>query len=272
MTLYAIGDVQGCAQKLSELLYKISDAPVTQKWVFVGDLINRGPDSLGTLRMIRQLGDAATVILGNHDLHLLAVSQGIRSTHVLDTFEDILNAPDREEHLDWLRHQPLAHFENNHLFVHAGVLPQWSVVQTLARAKEIETALQGPDWVSHLRAMYGNTPNQWSDTLVGPDRLRCIINVLTRLRFCTPDGAMEFVTKENAAAALPGYVPWFDIPERTIQTSTVVFGHWSSLGLVMRPNLIGLDTGCVWGGQLTAVRLHDRALFQIGCPAYQGLS
>lgn len=269
MTTYAIGDLQGCHQKLLELLEHIRLEHPHAKLIFVGDLVNRGPDSLGTLRRIRALGATANMVLGNHDLHLLAVSQGIRKAHRTDTIDDILNAPDRDELLDWLRKRPLALFEEGHLFVHAGVLPQWSAQKTLDLAHEVEAALGGPDWVDFLRQMYGNLPAKWDEALQGADRLRCIINALTRLRFCSADGTMELAASKGVEIELPGYMPWFDVPGRRTQDVTVVFGHWSTLGLTMRSNLIGLDTGCLWGGKLSAVRIEDRAVIQIDCPQYQ---
>jgi len=266
---YAIGDVQGCHSRLLALLERIDSESVDAKLIFVGDLVNRGPQSLATLRHIRQLGSKAAVLLGNHDLHLLAAAHGIREAHIADTLGEILRAPDRDELLDWLRRQPLAYFENGHLLVHAGVLPQWTAEQTVRLADEVQTVLRGPDWLDFLRHMYGNTPAKWNDALTGTERLRCIVNALTRLRFCTADGSMEFTSKEGSGLAPVGHYPWFDVPGRKTVDVTVVFGHWSTLGLTLRPNLIGLDTGCVWGGKLTAVRLDDRALFQVDCPQYQ---
>lgn len=236
--------------------------------IFVGDLVNRGPDSLGTLRRIRALGERASVLLGNHDLHLLAVAHGIHKLHRSDTIEDILDAPDRDELLEWLRRQPLALFEDGHLFVHAGVLPQWTAAQTMALAREVEAVLQGPDWLEFLRHMYGNQPAKWDDGLQGYDRLRCIVNALTRIRFCGIDGTME-MTSKGMETELPGYLPWFDVPGRKTEDVTVVFGHWSTLGLLMRPNLLALDTGCLWGGSLTAVCLRDRSVVQVKCPGHQ---
>lgn len=270
-TTYVVGDLQGCNEQITKLLKRINKSTPHANLLFTGDLINRGPDSLATLRNLRKLAleNRAQTVLGNHDLHLLAVSQGIRQPHRTDTIDDILHAPDREDLLDWLRHRPLALLEQGHLLFHAGVLPQWSTEQTLELAREVETVLQGPNWVDFLRNMYGNEPAHWSDDLQGYDRLRCIVNALTRLRFCTPDGDIDFTIKEGLEAAPPGYVPWFDMPGRKTAAVTCVFGHWASLGLVLRPNLIGLDTGCVWGGKLTAVRLEDRALFQVDCPAAQ---
>jgi len=266
MPTYAIGDLQGCGQQLQNLLALIDQTSPDAHLLFVGDLVNRGPQSLETLRQLRALDSRAKAVLGNHDLHLLAVSQGIRPQHATDTLDDILNVPDREELIDWVRHRPLALFEQNHLLFHAGVFPDWDAKKTMALAREVETMLQGPDWVDFLRHMYGNEPSIWSDDLAGHDRLRCIINTLTRMRLCRPDGGIDFKIKEGLDAAPPGYVPWFDMPDRKTTDVTCVFGHWASLGLTLRPNLIGLDTGCVWGGKLTAVRLEDRALFQVDCP------
>ena len=267
--IYAIGDLQGCDQQLQNLIELIEATTPDARFLFVGDLINRGPASLTTLRRIRNLGDRAQTVLGNHDLHLLAVSQGIRPLHTTDTLHDILIAPDRDELIDWLRHQPLALFEHGHLLFHAGVLPDWDAQKTVALAREVETMLRGPDWIDFLRHMYGNQPSEWSDELRGYDRLRCIINALTRIRFCTPEGGIDFKIKEGIGAAPPGYRPWFDMPGRRTADVTCIFGHWSALGLTLRTNLIGLDTGCVWGGKLTAVRLSDRALFQVACPESQ---
>ncbi|MGS0742077.1 symmetrical bis(5'-nucleosyl)-tetraphosphatase [Glaciimonas sp. GG7] len=266
---YAIGDLQGCYQSLVTLLTSIDAATPNARLIFVGDLVNRGPDSLATLRLIRSLGDRAQTVLGNHDLHLLAAAHGIRKLHRQDTLTQVLDAPDREELLEWLRRRPLALFEDGHLVLHAGVLPQWSAPQTLALAREVETVLQGPNWVAFLREMVGSEPTRWDDRLQGNERLRCIVNALTRVRFCSEDGTMELTAKESSGASLPGYLPWFDAPGRKTADVTVVFGHWSTLGLTLRPNLIGLDTGCVWGGKLTAVRFKDRALFQVTCPQAQ---
>jgi bis(5'-nucleosyl)-tetraphosphatase (symmetrical) len=268
-TLYAVGDLQGCHQSLLNLLERIDAATPDARLIFVGDLVNRGPQSLATLRLIRSLGDRAQALLGNHDLHLLAAAHGIRKLHKADTLQEILDAPDRDELLDWLRQRPLALQEQDHLFLHAGVLTQWSAAKTVALAQEVEAVLRGPHWVGFLREMYGNQPLRWDDALQGNERLRCIVNALTRLRFCTEDGTMELAAKESTGISMPGYLPWFDVPQRQTQDVTVVYGHWSTLGLVLRPNLIGLDTGCVWGGKLTAVRLADRQLFQVSCPQAQ---
>jgi bis(5'-nucleosyl)-tetraphosphatase (symmetrical) len=272
--IYVIGDLQGCCHSLDRLLEQINRSTVTGPgnddqmppalW-FAGDLVNRGPDSLGTLRRVRDLGDKATVVLGNHDLNLLAVSAGVRRVHRSDTLNPILSAPDREELLHWLRHRPLTHCAAGHLMVHAGVLPSWSATEVLALAGEVEAELRGPGWRDFLTAMYGDLPNAWSPSLRGNDRLRVIVNALTRIRYATPSGTMEFAAKEALGTGPVGHVPWFECPERKTSEVTVIFGHWSTLGLINRPNLIALDTGCVWGGQLTAMRLRDRHILQIDC-------
>ena len=269
MSTYAIGDLQGCDSRLGALLDHIetteNDA-ASAEYIFVGDIVNRGPESLQTLRRLKALGSRARFVLGNHDIHLLAASQGIRPIKPGDTLEPILAAPDRNELIEWLRHQPLARLEQGYLVVHAGVVPQWSVAQTLSLAGEVEQALQGPDWVEFLRHSFGNQPDRWRDDLEGFDRLRLIVNVLTRIRLCRPDGTTVL---KNDGTANTETAPWFDMPQRGTADTTIVFGHWSARGLQLRPNLIGLDTGCVWGGKLTAVRLEDRALFQVDCPQYR---
>jgi bis(5'-nucleosyl)-tetraphosphatase (symmetrical) len=269
MSTYAIGDLQGCHPNLVELLERIHSASINPKFIFVGDLVNRGPNSLATLRLIRSLGSNARTVLGNHDLHLLAVAQGIRKPGASDTIDDILAAPDCEELLDWLRMQPLALFEQGHLLVHAGVLPQWTAEQTLELASEVETVLRGPDWIDFLRQMYGNLPDKWDEGLAGMDRLRCIVNALTRIRYCTVDGRMQLLHGKGVEMPQPGYMPWFDVPGRRTVEVPIGFGHWSTLGLTVRPNLIGLDTGCLWGGKLSAVCLEDRSVIQVQCPQYQ---
>lgn len=268
--IWMIGDVQGCCASLDQLLAhpEIAGDPQARFW-FAGDLVNRGPQSLAALRRIIALGDRATCVLGNHDLHLLAAAVGVRRQGKSDTIQEILDAPDREELLRWLRHRPLAHFEQGHLMVHAGTLAKWDCDKTLALAGEVEHALQGENWQRALEKMYGNEPSNWKDDFKGGKRLRVIINALTRMRLCTPSGQMEFQTKVAPGAWPAGLVPWFDVPHRATADITVVFGHWSTLGLLQRPDVICLDTGCVWGGKLTAMRLHDRKLVQIACPASQ---
>jgi bis(5'-nucleosyl)-tetraphosphatase (symmetrical) len=260
----AIGDLQGCNARLGALLHRADPDNSRPLW-FAGDLVNRGPHSLAALRRLRALGDRATVVLGNHDLHLLASVAGVRKTHRSDTLDDIMLADDRTALLDWVRTRPLAHLADGHLMVHAGVFPQWSPEETVALAAEVQAVLSGPHWIDFLRVMYGNTPSRWSSSLSGDDRLRTIVNGLTRMRFIDAEGGMDFEVKEGADDAPPGLTPWFDVPGRRTANVTVIFGHWSTLGLLMRPNLLGLDTGCVWGGSLTAVSLPDRELFQVKC-------
>jgi len=260
----AIGDLQGCNARLGALLHRADPDNSRPLW-FAGDLVNRGPHSLAALRRLRALGNRATVVLGNHDLHLLASATGVRKTHRSDTLDDIMLADDRAALLDWVRTRPLAHLADGHLMVHAGVFAQWTPEETVALAAEVQAVLSGPHWVDFLRVMYGNTPTQWHSTLSGDDRLRTIVNGLTRMRFIDAEGGMDFEVKEGADDAPPGLTPWFDVPGRRTANVTVIFGHWSTLGLLMRPNLLGLDTGCVWGGSLTAVSLHDRELFQVKC-------
>ena len=270
MALYLIGDVQGCDTALGRLLDEIAFSPSRDRLVLLGDLVNRGPESLAVLRRVTALGDAAACLLGNHDLHLLVVSQGVRRPHRTDTLGDILTAPDRDALLDWLRHRPLALHERGVLMVHAGVLPQWSAARTLQLAAEVETVLRGADWHVFMHQMYGNQPDEWHDGLQGAARLRVIVNALTRLRFCTAEGRMEFDTKDSGATAPAGYLPWFDVPGRQTAGDVVAFGHWSTLGWLERPDLISLDTGCVWGGCLSAARsgadARDRELIQVRCP------
>jgi bis(5'-nucleosyl)-tetraphosphatase (symmetrical) len=265
MSLYCIGDLQGCHLPFQRLLEKIDFSPSRDTVYLLGDLVNRGPDSLGLLRQLMTLGDAAQSLLGNHDLHLLALWQGVRKPGRHDTVQDVLQAPDCGALLDWLRHRAMALQRHGWLMVHAGVLPQWSAAQTLALAAEVEQALRGPDLKGFLGAMYGNAPSQWHDGLKGADRLRVIVNALTRLRFCTLEGVMDFASKEGAGAAPPGFLPWFEVPGRASQGTPMAFGHWSTLAIDatqitgLRSNTLPLDTGCVWGGCLTAARLGAKA-------------
>ena len=265
MTTYAIGDIQGCYDEMRRLLDTIGFDPAQDRLWLVGDLVNRGPQSSEVLRYLRGLGDRAIAVLGNHDLHLLVVAAGVRKAHRGDTLDALLEAPDRDELLDWLRRQRLMHAGEGYAMVHAGLLPQWSIVQALALAREVETALQGADYGEFLNCMYGNTPAQWRDDLKGYDRLRVIVNAMTRLRLCTPDGVMEFTHKTGLTDAPAGYLPWFDVPGRASSNTPVLFGHWAALGLTLRSDVLGLDSGCVWGRRLTAVRLEDRRVFQCGC-------
>lgn len=265
--IWVIGDVQGCCVSLESLLDlpDIKNDPDCELW-FAGDLINRGPNSLRALRLIMSLGDRAKCILGNHDLHLLAVHAGIRRENRSDTIDDILCAADVESIIDWLRHRPLAYYEDGYLMVHAGILPEWSTKKTLKLAEEIGSALRDKNWKKYLQKMYGNEPNKWNDDLSGAKRRRVIINALTRMRMCTPDGAMDFGSKEAPSYSKNvNLLPWFDMPGRKTEEVTVIFGHWSTLGLMVKNNLLALDTGCVWGGKLTAIRLQDRKVLQVDC-------
>lgn len=257
MALYLIGDVQGCNDAFGRLLSHIAFSPSRDTLCVLGDLVNRGPDNVGVLRRLMALGTSARCLLGNHDLHLLAVSQGVRPVRADDSFQDVLQAPEREALLHWLRQQHLALHVGGVLLVHAGVLPSWDVAQTLRLAGEVEAVLRSPDWVSFMPQMYGPLPNVWDDTLHGADRLRIIVNALTRLRFCDAQGAMDFSLKEGADSAPPHLMPWFDVPGRRTQNVRVAFGHWSTLGTPAREDVVCLDDGCVWGGCLTALRLTD---------------
>lgn len=250
-----IGDVQGCDEALGRLLDTIAFSPSRDALVVLGDLVNRGPQSLAVLRRLMALDSAAECLLGNHDLHLLAVAHGVRKPHRNDTLDEILRAPDRKHLLDWVRSRPMALQREGWLMVHAGVLPQWDAAKTLALAGELEAALRNPDWGVFLHGMYGNQPDFWSDSLHGADRLRVIVNALTRLRFCSTQGVMEFDTKDSAEQAPRGFMPWFDVPGRRTLDTPIAFGHWSTLNRLHRPGLLALDTGCVWGGCLTAARL-----------------
>lgn len=272
MKTYVIGDLQGCAHEAQLLLDRIdADAQGDAYIICVGDLVNRGPDSLGALRKIKALQEAgkAEALLGNHDLHLVAVACGAQTRSRSDTLDEILDAPDCAGLMAWLRARPLALMHGGCLMVHAGVLPQWSAARTLELAGEVQEALRGRHCDPFLREMYGNEPDRWDDSLAGFARLRCIVNALTRMRLCTPDGTMDFKVKESAGAP-PGsnLLPWFDLPGRATEGTTVVFGHWSALGLLLRPDVIGVDSGCVWGGKLSAVRLDTRDVIQVACPEY----
>ncbi len=264
---FLIGDVQGCCDALERLFDQIGFSPSRDHVWVLGDLVNRGPQSLATLRRLKDLGSAAGCLLGNHDLHLLAVAEGAHKHKRQDTLADILDAADRETLLDWLRQQRLAAFDHGWLLVHAGVAPQWDRETTLALAAEVETELRGSARGEFLRAMYGNSPARWSEHLRGADRLRFVVNALTRMRFCDAKGRLEFETKDAAASALPGYMPWFEVPGRLTAGTPIAFGHWSVLGLIDTPELLSLDTGCVWGGSLTAVRVDGgrREVMQVRC-------
>jgi bis(5'-nucleosyl)-tetraphosphatase (symmetrical) len=262
-SLLVIGDVQGCDASLQLLLQA---APHHERIVFLGDLVNRGPQSLSALRRVRAMGERAEAVLGNHDLHLLAVAAGIRPPHRDDTLQEILDAPDCQELLDWLRARPLAHFEQGALFVHAGLLPAWSAARALELADEVQQRLRAPDYRDFLATMYGNQPARWDDSLAGPDRLRCILNALTRLRYLLPDGTMEFRCKQAPSAAPAGLAAWFEYPGRASAGTPVLFGHWSTLGLMLRDDALCLDTGCLWGEALTALSWPARTVYRVPCP------
>lgn len=277
MAAYLIGDVQGCDEPLGRLLDAIGFSASRDTLYVLGDLVNRGPASAAVLRRLMALDGSARCLLGNHDMHLLACAYGIRRPHKRDTLDEVLAAPDRQALLDWLRRQPLALHEpvagRRVLMVHAGVLPQWTAARAVALARELEDVLRGDDIDDFLREMYGNAPDRWHDDLTGNARLRVIINALTRLRFCTPDGQMEFDSKDSAATAPAGCMPWFDVPGRRTAGDVVAFGHWSTLGWLDRADVICMDTGCVWGGPLSALRVAadpaQSALVQVDCPQAQ---
>jgi bis(5'-nucleosyl)-tetraphosphatase (symmetrical) len=264
---YLIGDVQGCCDALERLLAKIDFSPSRDHIWVLGDLVNRGPQSLATLRLLSGLGSATTCLLGNHDLNLLAVAHGVRRPHNGDTIAEILDAPDRAHWLDWLRHQRMAVYEQGWLMVHAGVVPQWDLPTTLALAAEVEQALRSDTIGAFLTGMYGDQPARWSPAMQGNERLRFVVNALTRIRFVAVDGTLDLVVKEGASAAPAGYFPWFEAPGRLTAGVPIAFGHWASLGLINRADLLALDTGCVWGRQLTAVRLDGerREVIQVEC-------
>ncbi len=270
MATYAIGDVQGCYDQLMRLLERAGYDERRDVLWFVGDLVNRGPQSAQTVRFAKSLGKRQATVLGNHDLALLVVAEGIKKPHRGDTFGDILHAPDRDQLIAWLRHQKLVHAGEGYAMVHAGLLPQWSITQALSLSREVEAALQGPDHREFLKHMYGNEPVRWREDLAGYDRLRIIVNAMTRARMVTPDGAMEFGHKLGPATAPAGYLPWYDIPARASRGTPVIFGHWAALGLLLREDVVGLDTGCVWGRSLSALRLEDRKLTQCDCSELAG--
>ena len=263
MATYAIGDIQGCYHAFQALLARIEFNPSHDELWLVGDLINRGSGSLEVLRWCYQHQNNLKVVLGNHDLHALVVAAGFVSPKKGDTLSALLAAEDCKVLLDWLRHQHLAYSNNQYLMVHAGLLPQWTAEQALRYAEEVESALQAPDYLRFLAHMYGNQPSSWRDDLTGLDRLRVITNAMTRLRVCTPQGDMQFSFKGELQDVPSGYMPWFDVPNRASQNAQVIFGHWSALGLQQRDNVDALDTGCLWGGQLTAMNLETKAVTQV---------
>lgn len=263
MATYAIGDIQGCYHAFQALLERINfDERCDRLWL-VGDLVNRGSGSLAVLRWCYAHQDSLKVVLGNHDLHALVVAEGIVAAHKGDTLDELLAAADSEVLLNWLRHQRLMYCEGHYLMVHAGLLPQWSAKQALTYAAEVERVLHGDDYLSFLKHMYGNLPDYWADDLAGIDRLRVITNAATRLRICSAEGQMEFKFKGELQDIPAGYMPWFDVPNRAAKDTQVIFGHWSALGLQQRENVYALDTGCLWGGKLTAMDIETKVVVQV---------
>jgi bis(5'-nucleosyl)-tetraphosphatase (symmetrical) len=265
MATYAIGDIQGNYSALRRLLDQCRFEPKRDKLWLVGDLVNRGPHSLAVLRFVKGLGARAVTVLGNHDLNLLTVATGQRKPASTDTFDAILKASDRDELIDWLRRRKLMHVEGEHAMVHAGLLPQWTIKQALKLAHEVEAELRGEDYEDFLAHMYGSKPDHWRDSLSGMKRLRVIVNAMTRMRICTAAGRMEFSHKGKPFHLPAGFMPWFAVPHRKSQGTTILCGHWSALGLFANTDVIAIDTGCLWGGELTALRLEDRRLFQHAC-------
>lgn len=257
MTTYAIGDIQGCHAELERLLDALAFDPSRDRLWFTGDLVNRGPESLKTLRTVRDLGEAAITVLGNHDLHLLAVAQGVTRSKSRDTLAEILNAPDRDELLDWLRSRPLVHHEGNYLLVHAGVMPQWSLEEVLALAAEVETCLRGEQHRMLLENLYGDTPDRWSNDLRGWSRLRFITNCYTRLRYCDRNARLDFKCKLTPGQQPARLMPWYELKNRKTRSLHVIFGHWSTLGAYSEHGVTCLDSGCLWGGALSALNLDD---------------
>ena len=268
MATYAIGDVQGCFDELQDLVARVGFQPSHDRLWFVGDLVNRGPKSLDVLRYVRSLGDSAVTVLGNHDLHLVCQYEGIEQTRKDDTFADVLAAHDARELIEWLRARPMLHREGRYAMVHAALLPQWSVQRGAALAREVEQALVAPRYREFLANLYGDHPAEWDDALAGWDRLRVIVNAMTRLRFCTPQGRMAM--KAGGTVPPEGYRPWYDTRPAG-DGPVLVCGHWSALGLKLNERYVLLDSGCVWGGALSALRLEDRWLVQVPCAGYQSV-
>lgn len=274
MATYAIGDIQGCFDEMITLLARLDFQPGRDQLWLVGDLVNRGPRSLDVLRYVRHLGENAVVVLGNHDIHLLAVAGGHTTARRDDTFHDVLNAPDCDELLDWLRHQPLLHHDDTLeiMMIHAGLPPQWDLITARACATEVENALRGAHYHRYLDAVYGNGPRQWSETLTGDERLRFITNCLTRLRYCDAQGRLALKDKGAPGTQPADHMPWFAVPGRASADLEIVFGHWSTLGVTANlgdmSDVHPIDTGCVWGGALTALRLdgNRRERTSIPCP------
>ncbi len=265
MSVYAIGDIQGCYDSLQKLLKKIKFNPDKDTLWFTGDLVNRGNKSLKTLRYIKSLGDSAVTVLGNHDLHLLSIANGIRPLGRNITLRKIVLAKDCDELMDWLRNKPLMHVDNKlgYGMVHAGITPGWSIKKALKYAAEVEKVLRSDDYLELLKNMYGDTPCKWKKSLSGEKRLRYIVNSFTRMRYCTEDGVLNFTSKgkpgyhakNQVESQKPRLIPWFDAPDQKILDVRIIFGHWSAIGFLETDTVISLDTGCVWGGHLTAIKL-----------------
>ncbi len=273
MAVYAVGDVQGCFAALQQLLADINFRPSADRLWFTGDLVNRGPQSADVMRFVMSLGETAISVLGNHDLHLLAVAAGKAKLRRQDTIADVLQSEDCKALLDWLRQRPLLHHdaELGLTLVHAGLLPQWDLQRAMGVAREVETVLRGPDADEFFVHMYGNQPRLWREDLAGWDRLRVIVNAFTRLRYCDRKGRMDLSPTGPPGSQPKHLLPWFQLPDRRTKPLTIIFGHWSTLGVWHKDGVIGLDTGCVWGRALTAVRLDDgrRDFFQTRCPQQQ---
>ncbi|NKB81131.1 MAG: symmetrical bis(5'-nucleosyl)-tetraphosphatase [Nitrospirales bacterium] len=265
MATYAIGDVQGCFSALRKLLEQVQFDPSVDRLWFVGDLVNRGPESLAVLRYIKGLGEAATTVLGNHDLHLLAVAAGIADQHRNDTIQEILDAPDSEDLLHWVRQQPLLYRESDYVLVHAGLLPQWTVEQAATLAQEVEQALRSDDYVMSLKSLYRSREVVWNPEMPVANRLGFVTNVLTRIRVCSKEEHLNLSYKGPPAQAPDGYEPWYQIVPIAPRKETIIFGHWSALGVLIQDSHLALDGGCVWGATLFALRLEDRQGFHVSC-------
>jgi bis(5'-nucleosyl)-tetraphosphatase (symmetrical) len=263
MAIYAIGDVQGCFYAFTALLARLKFNPKQDKLWLVGDIINRGSGSLEMLRWCFQHQESLKVVLGNHDLHALAVVHNLKPAHKHDTLQASIHAPDSHALFNWLRHQKLIHIENDYVMVHAGLFPAWTIAQAACLANEVECALQADDYHEFLTNMYGNSPTVWHENHAGIDRLRTITNAMTRMRICSHAGEMEFEFKGEMQDIPAGYLPWFDAPNRQSQDTKIICGHWSALGLHQRKNVFALDTGCLWGGKLTAMCLETREVTQV---------
>jgi bis(5'-nucleosyl)-tetraphosphatase (symmetrical) len=272
MATYAIGDIQGCFVPFQQLLRQIEfDAGKDSLWL-TGDLVNRGPQSLEVLRWVFEHQDCVQIVLGNHDLHLLALSEGYGRVHASDTLLPILNAADGKVLIDWLRCQPLMVAGNGYAMVHAGLLPDWSIDRALGLAEEVENVLSGPGYREFMSRMYGNKPTRWSEELKGIERLRLIVNAMTRMRLITREGEMDLAFKGELIDAPANLIPWFASERRRSHEMPIICGHWSALGLFVTDDIMAIDTGCLWGGSLTALRLEDRQLFSLPCEAYQQIS